>query len=375
MSADDLDFLLENHPPCKALELSLAIFLVSHPDFLEPFTPKLARKFPFALHFLWQILPRRPQFFANACGAVYAARPDDTRLAFLFVSACVADDEPDRALSAVPLLLNAMWCCPFACLAMSRLFLRLSRFEDSFDCLNACCYARQFSEAAQPAISLPATMQSRHCPSGSPSAMENEVLASQQFGVAFWLTRVTGEVVQRVMPKQFRSMLAGRFRATDETDRAIEAGSIPGSRIESVEDSEQLFDPGVEGELTVPNFVKQLPLCQRFATVATDVLEYVNQAEQARKAKHIEQDEAEDLGMLALRIEDFGLFEVVEKILKKSKQFALFCELVRARLNGPKAWAAIGKAKEVKGKTMSASEFATLTLFRAMADGMSTWSA
>jgi len=202
--------------------------------------------------------------------------------------------------------------------------------------------------------------------------METEVIASQLSGVAFFLYKVTSEIAQRISVKPFRAMLAGRFRATDEVDRAIEAGKITGSTIVSADDPElnELFDPGLSGELRVPGFVKHLPLCHKFATVATEVLDHMNQAEQSKKAKHIEQDEAEDLGLLALKIEDFGVLDVVEKILKKSKQFGLFCELARARLNAPKAWAALAKAKDIKAKTMTATEFATWTLMRSMANGM-----
>jgi hypothetical protein len=133
---------------------------------------------------------------------------------------------------------------------------------------------------------------------------------------------------------------------------------------------DDLFDPGVLGEMRVPAFAQKLPLCHRFTSVATQVLDQLTQDEMAR-SKQTDSSDAKRLGLLALKLEDPALFEVVASALRKSKQFAMFADLVGARLNQPKAWQTLAKTKDQKSKMMTATEFNTWTLFRSLAPGMS----
>jgi hypothetical protein len=373
LSGEDLTYIVQTHRPSEDVELAVALYLVgtvgSH---IEELLTEVVQKFPAVLSFVWRLLPQKQAFVTRLAEKVYVSRPDDTQIAFLFVSACVADEQYDQAMPAIPLLLNTMWCCPFSCLAMARLFTKLNRIEDAFACLNAACCARQYQPSQS--VELKDSVRfvtSKHSPAAPPNPIELEIIESQVSGLTFWLYKVTAELAIAVSLPRFRANYFGQFRTTEDIDSAIERASVPGTLVSvSDPDLDDLFDPGVHGETKVPAFARELPLCRRFVSVASQVLDQLTQDEMAR-SKQADVHDAKTLGLLALKLEDPALFDIVGSTLKKNKQFAMFADLVSARLNQPKAWQTLARMKEQKAKTMTATEFNTWTLFRSLAPGMS----
>jgi hypothetical protein len=308
----------------------------------------------------------------------YERFPDDTQVAYVFVSCCVDDGCPDRSQLAVPLLVNAMWACPYACLAVARLCGFRHEFDDAFACLNAACYARQFQSCAAPTLAPPdaGLLHSADAAGPRPGPAEEEAVASQLTGLAYLLHRGASELARKITPARFKMLLSQRFRTTEDVDQLLARAAVApaaGAPSDRELELEMLFDPGLcaPPATAVPPYVRELPLCKRFAEVAQAVVDGIARAENAVTARQIDGfTETRRCELLALRLEDGPLLEFVGAYVRKYKQLRAFHELLQLRFNQVKVWQGLVKGGEIVAKKMTVNEYNALVMFRSLADGM-----
>jgi hypothetical protein len=377
LTKDDFVYLISNHPPSRELDIAVSYLLIGSAggDFSERLGMAVGQ-LPRVLPLVWKILPAHLGFMTPCAETVYRLFPDDTQVAYIFVSCCLEDGDFDRAQPAVPLLTNTMWCCPYSCLAMARLCAFKNEFDDAFACLNAACYARQYQvDAAQRLVQTESgVLHSKSSASPRPGIIEEEAVASQLSGLGYLLYRGVSELARKITPGRFKIMVSQRFRTMEDVDKLLNGGSVaPADGAPPDRELDLLYDPGVfalQG-FAIPQYVRDLPLCRRFAAVADSVVDDIGKGEAAVTSRQLDGfAETRKCELLALKLEDNPLLEFVGGHVKKHKQLKAFHELLQLRFNQPRMWQKLVKGGELLAKKMTMNEYNAFLLFRALADGM-----
>jgi hypothetical protein len=374
LSDSDIDYVLEKHSPSQDLESALACFLLSHSGSrFELLLSKIIAVFPRVLVLVLKLAHINSPFILSQSESAYFRNPDDTSLAYTFAKCCIEAKSVDRALAVVPLLQTSMWSCPMACCVMAILCGQLGLTDDSLYCLNAACHAREYSKDVTPEVdTLAPLIQSHSGPASTVTVVEKEIVSSQICGLSYLLYRATIDLAVKISPNRFKMLLSDRFE-TESDDGQINPEFMGLNWPEPIDDDDLgcLYDEGVSGEVRIPDAIRRLPRSARFAQIADSVLDDLNYSEMIMNARQIEGPlEAQRIVLLAFRLENPDLCDFVSVQAKKWKQLGLLIDLMRAKLNRPRAWAKLTKKLDIAPKKLTVNEYNAMLLFRSLAPGM-----
>jgi hypothetical protein len=216
-------------------------------------------------------------------------------------------------------------------------------------------------------------VQSKSFANPRPWPTEEEAVASQLTGIGYLIYRGISDLTRKINPNRFKLFLSQRFRTTDDVDGLLARSAIAASEAVAVDrDLDLLYDPGVFAmpAITVPAYIRDLPLCRKFASISEAVMEDIGKAEMRQLDGYGETRKCE---LLALRLEDNPLLEFVGGYIRKYKQLKMFHELVRLRFNQPKVWQKMVKGWELVAKKTTINEYNAFILFQSLADGMNSF--
>ncbi|KAH0787032.1 chaps-domain-containing protein [Histomonas meleagridis] len=332
LTSDDLLYIATNHPQSYYVELAISNYLISIGNQIDiesnlhkliPFLPRVASH-------VYRLLPNYISFKSRLSEFLiesYRFSPDDIFIAY---NCIISSPQPINSESFLPILLNSLWASPIACAGLAHLVMKSDDPEDAIFCLNAAFYAKLYHQSEAPKLE-PTPVKSKKGARQKPSVFEKELLFSSQIiDNNLIIYQEFTELTKAITPIRLKTILKTKFVSTQDTIHVPSDTEFP--IFHKQNEIDNLYDPGVASDISVPPVIRNIPLSTEFSRLANIALEDIYFRDQALRTKKIENEgDAQKALFVALRLNNEELYKIAIESLKTMKKMRPVYEVMRLK--------------------------------------------
>lgn len=384
LTDEQIQFLVDKHPKSEDVEVALAGLLLSLGDrsrIQNLLENVIIKKMPRVIIPLYQLLPKRVPFIKNLveiAKQAYLSYSDDPELAFAFVNMCLDANKPEALEIVLPFIRSSMWSSPYSCCAMARILAREKKTEEAMFCVNAAFYSKTYSSSSRPILTCVIPhRESKSAPKVRPNTIDGELVSSQWNQLQSVVYTTVLDICKTSSPYQILDLLGRKFSVSKDSQIMQGNNKLCLDDVEHwppCDELDCLFDPGINTDTSVPEVIRQLPLCAKFTQYTKDISEDWNMREAIIRGKKLVVSSDVRRGLLvALRMKDWEMLQNLKTSLKSAKKLDVVSELVTFCLSSAEKWASTSKKfskRVINPKKVTVHEYNALMVMYSLADGI-----
>ncbi|EAY03212.1 hypothetical protein TVAG_049960, partial [Trichomonas vaginalis G3] len=277
-SYNDLARIASELQPSEDLEYALAIYCLTNlkgnefysiiDSFLKPFPRIVAR----ILHFI--------PYSSNLANNLYhylinsqQLSPDDIYIAKCILEMSSSRNDKATIQKITPLLQNSVWSSPSSCMCFAKYLINNKKFEDAKTIANGAFFSLEYKEPERRScVQKNVCYQNGFFLKPSPSKIEIEIIESQADEESDFIYKIVSELKENYEISKLKDVYNYPLMKpkNGEVIYLYFKGNTNRNNSESsfdIDDLEDLYDPGVSAQLTVPQSFYNLPFSPFFDDV------------------------------------------------------------------------------------------------------------